>query len=185
MMWIWFFLSLNASSRKNAQAWLPSWWNFYNTILPTIQRGRWDIFKLKWIFLSKRLSCGFLIIFWTALHIFYSNLFLYIFYIIFYSRFYFQIIFRDLLFEQPELSSLKSLLAVLSVPRTLNRANSESSTSAVDPSSGNVVPSPSLMMAPTTTPWTPSQIEPFLQRIGPSQPVNGTLKEKRNFKRKW
>ena len=108
-----------------------------------------------------------------------KNSFLYIFY----SSFYFQtssislVIYRDLLFEQPELSSLKSLLAVLSVPRTLNRANSESSTSAVDPSSGNVVPSPSLMMAPTTTPWTPSQIEPFLQRIGPSQPVNGTLRE--------
>ena len=84
---------------------------------------------------------------------------------------------RDLLFEHSELTSLKSLLAVLSVPRTLNRANSETYTSTVDSSSGNVAPSPSLMMAPTMTPWTPSQIEPFLQRIGPSQPVNGMLRE--------
>ena len=83
---------------------------------------------------------------------------------------------EDLLFEHSELTSLKSLLAVLSVPRNPNRANSEASPSTADSSSGNVTPSPSLMMAPTMTPWTPSQIEPFLQRIGPSQPVSEVLK---------
>ena len=85
-------------------------------------------------------------------------------------------IFRDLLFDHSELTSLKSLLAVLSVPRTVNRANPEASTSTAGSSPDKIVPTPSLMMAPTSTPWTPSQIEPFLQRIGPSQPVNGMPK---------
>ena len=83
-------------------------------------------------------------------------------------------IFRDILFDHSELSSLKSLLAVLSVPRTFNRANSEAYAGTDGSSPDKVMPSPSLMMAPASTPWTPSQIEPFLQRIGPTQPVNGT-----------
>ena len=75
-----------------------------------------------------------------------------------------------MLVDHPELASLKSLLAVLSVPRNLDCEKMTTGGSSHEDLS-----SPQLMMAPASTLWTPGQIEPFLQRIGPSQPVNGIV----------
>lgn len=86
---------------------------------------------------------------------------------------------RDLFFDHSELSSLKSLLAVLSVPRSLKRVDSEASSRTVGSSPCKLLSSASLLVMPSATPWTPSQIEPFLQKIGPSQPVNGMFKNRK------
>ncbi|XP_046854864.1 integrator complex subunit 1-like [Xenia sp. Carnegie-2017] len=82
----------------------------------------------------------------------------------------------DLSLDYPDLPCLNSILAVLSVPRNLSNLDSSTETSNAGSSLLDVAPSPSLMMPPCSTPWSPSQIEPFLQKITSNQPISEVLK---------